>query len=135
MKVSRRKRTIIHVNQHVIKANAKTGARDPVLTVKTHNTNTYAHTVEYGSDNRIANLRLATHTENQHNVGVRRDNKTGHKGVRYYSQTGKWIAGIRVDGIHRHLGSFPTKEAAAAAYVAAADELQGQIAAHRRATA
>jgi hypothetical protein len=87
-----------------------------------------------GRDNRIVNLRLATHTENQHNVGVRRDNKTGHKGVRYYSQTGKWIAGIRVNGAHRHLGSFPTKEAAAAAYTAAADELQGTFAVHRRQT-
>jgi hypothetical protein len=26
---------IIHVNQHIIKSNAKTGAREPVLTVKT----------------------------------------------------------------------------------------------------
>lgn len=39
-------KTIIHVNQHVIKANAKTGATDPVLTVKTYKTNTYAHEVE-----------------------------------------------------------------------------------------
>lgn len=38
-------RTIVHVNQHVIKANAKTGDRDPVLTVKTYKSNTYAHEV------------------------------------------------------------------------------------------
>ena len=38
-------KTIIHVNQHVIKANAKTGSTDPVLTVKTYKTNTYAHEV------------------------------------------------------------------------------------------
>jgi len=37
--------TRIHVNQHVIKANRKTGANDPVLTVKTSKGNTYAHTV------------------------------------------------------------------------------------------
>jgi hypothetical protein len=29
-----KRKTIIHVNMHVIRANAKTGARDPVLTVK-----------------------------------------------------------------------------------------------------
>lgn len=40
-----RMKTIIHVNQHVIKANAKSGANDPVLTVKTYKTNTYAHEV------------------------------------------------------------------------------------------
>ena len=36
-------KTIIHVNQHVIKANRKRGAVDPVLTVKTYKSNTYAH--------------------------------------------------------------------------------------------
>lgn len=39
-------RTIVHVNQHVIRANGKTGARDPVLTVKRGRTNRYAHEVE-----------------------------------------------------------------------------------------
>jgi len=33
--------TRIHVNQHVIKQNRKTGRRDPVLTVKTYKTNEY----------------------------------------------------------------------------------------------
>jgi len=36
-------RTVIHVNQHVIRANRETGAEDPVLTVKTYKSNTYAH--------------------------------------------------------------------------------------------
>jgi len=39
-------KTIIHVNQHVIRANAKSGANDPVLTVKTYKENRYAHTVD-----------------------------------------------------------------------------------------
>ena len=39
-------KTIIHVNQHVIKANAKNGTNDPVLTVKTYKENRYAHAVE-----------------------------------------------------------------------------------------
>jgi len=38
-------KTIIHVNQHVIKKNAKTGSNDPVLTVKTYKENRYAHEV------------------------------------------------------------------------------------------
>ena len=38
-------KTVVHVNQHVIKANSKTGARDPVLTVKTYKSNDYAHEV------------------------------------------------------------------------------------------
>lgn len=39
-------KTIIHVNQHVVKANAKNNTNDPVLTVKTYKSNTYAHTVD-----------------------------------------------------------------------------------------
>jgi len=46
-------KTIIHVNQHVIKSNAKTGSKDPVLTVKTYKTNTYAHEVEIKGDSKI----------------------------------------------------------------------------------
>jgi hypothetical protein len=38
-------RTIVHVNQHVIKANAKNGENNPVLTIKTYKENRYAHAV------------------------------------------------------------------------------------------
>jgi len=46
-------KTIIHVNQHVIKANAKSGANDPVLTVKTYKENLYAHEVTIDGPSRI----------------------------------------------------------------------------------
>ena len=36
----------IHVNQHVIKANAKSGDRNPVFTIKQGGKNTYAHNVK-----------------------------------------------------------------------------------------
>jgi hypothetical protein len=35
----------IHVNQHVIKKNQKTGEREPVLTVKSYKSNQYGHSV------------------------------------------------------------------------------------------
>ena len=38
-------KTIVHVNQHVIRRNTKTGEREPVLTVKTYKANQYAHAV------------------------------------------------------------------------------------------
>jgi len=38
-------KTIVHVNQHVIKKNAKTGERKPCLTCKTYKSNEYAHEV------------------------------------------------------------------------------------------
>jgi hypothetical protein len=39
-------KTIVHVNQHVIKSNRKNKVQDPVLTVKTYKDNRYAHEVE-----------------------------------------------------------------------------------------
>lgn len=38
-------KTIVHVNQHVIKKNLKEGTTDPVLTVKTYKSNEYASEV------------------------------------------------------------------------------------------
>ncbi len=38
-------KTVIHVNQHIIKANAKSSERNPVLTCKTYESNTYADSV------------------------------------------------------------------------------------------
>jgi hypothetical protein len=36
----------IHINQHVIRENAKTGEKKPVITVKTYKSNHYANEVE-----------------------------------------------------------------------------------------
>ena len=33
----------IHINQHVIRRNNKTGEREPVITCKTYKDNTYCH--------------------------------------------------------------------------------------------
>ena len=38
-------KTIIHVNQHRIKSNVKHDKNEPVLTVKTYKSNTYANKV------------------------------------------------------------------------------------------
>lgn len=36
---------VIHINQHVIKRNHKTGEREPVITVKNYKENRYGHSV------------------------------------------------------------------------------------------
>ncbi len=46
-------KTIIHVNQHVIKANRANGENNPVLTVKTYKSNTYAHEVKIHGESSI----------------------------------------------------------------------------------
>lgn len=48
-------KTIIHVNQHKVKSNSKSGKREPVLTCKTYKTNDYAHeAIIYGQDGKEA---------------------------------------------------------------------------------
>jgi hypothetical protein len=46
-------KTIIHVNQHVIKSNRKNEVEDPVLTVKTYKSNTYAKEVKIHGDSKV----------------------------------------------------------------------------------
>ena len=46
-------KTIIHVNQHIIKQNAKTGERNPTLTVKTYKDNRYAHEVNIKGESKV----------------------------------------------------------------------------------
>ena len=46
-------KTIIHVNQHVIRSNRKNGVEDPVLTVKDYKQNRYAHEVEIKGDSKV----------------------------------------------------------------------------------
>ena len=41
----KKKKTYIHVNQHVIRANRKNGTDDPVITVKQGSKNTYCSRV------------------------------------------------------------------------------------------
>lgn len=45
-------KTIVHVNQHNIRAN-KDGLNRPVITVKTYKSNTYAHSVDIEGPCRI----------------------------------------------------------------------------------
>jgi len=46
-------KTLIHVNQHVIKSNRKNKVEDPVLTVKTYKSNTYAHEVSIKGGSKV----------------------------------------------------------------------------------
>ena len=49
----RTKKKYIHVNQHVIRANKKNNANDPVITIKQGSTNTYCHEVEIKGPSRM----------------------------------------------------------------------------------
>jgi len=47
------RKTIVHVNMHVIRRNKKDGTNDPVLTVKLGNRNVYAHEVRIEGPSRV----------------------------------------------------------------------------------
>ena len=79
-------------------------------------------------DNRIANLRAANNSQNQINTPGR--SASGCRGVCKSGQ--KWSAAISVIGKMKWLGTFDTKEEAAAAYGAAAENLHGEFV-HRQA--
>lgn len=78
-------------------------------------------------DNRIANLRLATDSENSYHRPRRSNNSSGYKGV-YKRENGKYRATITVNKKRQNLGTFETKEEAYAAYCKAAQRLHGEFA-------
>jgi len=66
------------------------------------------------SDNRIANLRGVSNTENQKNAAIRRNNTSGVTGVSWDRATEKWVANITVDRLGVKLGYFSDFDAAVA---------------------
>ena len=80
------------------------------------------------TDNRRSNLRLATLSENNRNMGLSSRNTSGFKGVSYYASRNKYRAYIKLNGNRKHLGYFETAEDAAEAYDEAARKLHGEFA-------
>lgn len=71
------------------------------------------------SDNRWANLRAATRSQNRANTKIRADNASGYKGVCWNPKTRKWRAQTMKDGRRLYLGEYPSKEAAYQKYTEA----------------
>jgi len=76
-------------------------------------------------NNRLSNLREATHAENQRNIGLKRNNKSGFKGVYWNKTVEKWHAQINWNGKRIHLGFFEKAKDAGLAHANKAAELHG----------
>lgn len=80
-----------------------------------------------GLNNRRANLRVCTRSENQHNSRPR-GGTSRYKGVCWDSHAKKWKAYIAVCGKLHNIGLFARETDAAQAYDAAAMKLHGEFA-------
>ena len=78
------------------------------------------------SDNRIANLRPASMSQNKSNGALYASNSSGFKGVTKCKN--KWKTQITHDQVVFYLGLFNTKEEAHEAYLKAASERHGDFA-------
>jgi hypothetical protein len=67
------------------------------------------------TDNRWDNLREVSQAENNRNLSLRKDNKSGYRGVHWAKANQKWHASICVDGKSISLGYFTDAAEAGAA--------------------
>lgn len=70
-------------------------------------------------DNRPNNLRRVTRAQNCQNAGLRSDNTSGHTGVYFRKDTGKYFAKIQIDRKSISLGTYQSIDDAIAARQAA----------------
>ena len=81
------------------------------------------------SDNRIENLRAATHAQNMRNKKAEQNTKygVGLKGCFWNSRDKRWTAHVNINGKQSHLGNFHTEKDAHAAYCKAAKKHYGEF--------
>jgi hypothetical protein len=120
----RRRYTLINIRKHLYRAHR-------LVWLYVHGEwpdNEIDHINGDGTDNRIANLRLATRSQNVGNTRTPKHNTSGFKGAYWNKRAGRWFAQIRHQKKQYHLGHFDTVEEAHAAYAEAARRMRGAFA-------
>lgn len=79
-------------------------------------------------NNRIENLRGATHGQNHGNRKKPVNNTSGFKGVSWHKKSNKWCASIKVKYQQIYLGLYENPSVAAEAYASAAKKYFGEFA-------
>lgn len=67
------------------------------------------------TDNRLANIRAGSRSQNQRNLPQMAHNTSGHTGVTFNRRDKKWKAQIKMFGKNKHLGAFHNIEDAISA--------------------
>lgn len=79
-------------------------------------------------DNRRTNLRVSSVRQQSYNRGVRKESKSGIKGVQWREYIHKYAVSISIEGRRKHIGYLTAKEDAAQAYILAAYLYHGEFA-------
>lgn len=66
----------------------------------------HIHGIQTRNDNRKSNLRIATHSQNMMNVGIRRTNTSGVTGVDFVRCKNKWRSRISKNNVTYDLGLY-----------------------------
>ncbi len=75
------------------------------------------------NDNRLGNLRPVSQKENMENQKLHVGSKSGHRGVTWDTETGKWLAQVRHNTVIRKVGRFINLDDAVVAVKSARDGL------------
>lgn len=88
----------------------------------------HIHGKDTRNDNRKSNLRAVDKTQNQMNMGLKSNNKSGITGVYWDTAHGKWKATIQAYGKRHNLGTFINFEDAVKARKEAEQQYFGEFA-------
>ena len=90
----------------IIRINQKTYFAHRIIFMMFHGymPNQLDHINGIKNDNRIENLRIATHGQNQQNRGMFKNNSTGVKNVTF--ERGKWRVKLGINGKNKHFGYY-----------------------------
>jgi len=81
-------------------------------------------------DNRWSNLRGVDRAGNAMNALMRKDNKSGVKGVSWKKKNSKWVVQASINGRVRHIGLFDDLELAELVAIEAREKYHGEFANH-----
>lgn len=73
-------------------------------------------------DNRRINLRICNRFINNQNIGMRKDNTSGLKGLSFHKSSSRWVSRIQLNGKRFFVGSFKSKGEAIMAHSKAVRE-------------